>query len=42
MKHYRNKKTGVVIKTHSKIVGDNWELVETPAKESKPAPKDKK
>ena len=28
MYHYRNKKSGAVIKTHNKITGENWEWVE--------------
>ena len=28
MYHYRNKKTGAVVKTHNKIAGSNWELAE--------------
>lgn len=27
MKAYKNKKTGAVLETESKITGDNWELV---------------
>ena len=32
MTEYRNKKTGVIIATNSKITGENWEPVKAPSK----------
>ena len=30
MNTYRNKRTGTLLQTESKVTGDNWELVKKP------------
>ena len=42
MKTYRNKKTGTILQTESKVTGENWELVKKPKQNDKPAPDDAK
>lgn len=40
MKIYKNKKTGAVLETESKITGDNWEQVKEKKGKSPEKPED--